>query len=325
MAAQNGLKTGVICIGGSAGALEPLQRIVAQLPETLAAPVFVTVHTPAHSVSALPHILSRAGPLFATHAIDGAPFAAGRIYVAPPDCHLVVAHGTMGVVAGAKENGYRPSIDVLFRSAAQAYGRATCGVLLSGALNDGVAGLGSIRAAGGLTMAQDPEEALFGDMPSNAIQSESVDVVRPADRIAQELMRFATAAASLGAQPADVAPDERAHGQPSVFTCPDCGGTLWELDAEGALHFRCRTGHSYNTGSMAALQRENIEKSLYTANRALKERADLLRRVANRAAENGDDRTVMRMERQIEAARDDQLEYRSGVGALIEPALGALA
>ncbi|MFN2449033.1 MAG: chemotaxis protein CheB [Candidatus Baltobacteraceae bacterium] len=305
MHTRNGRHVSAVCIGGSAGALEPLQRVVATLPESIDAAVFVTVHTPADAVSALPHILSRSSPLFATHALDGAPFTGGRIYIAPPDCHLIVNEATMSVVKGAKENGYRPSIDVLFRSAAQSHGAAACGVLLSGALDDGVAGLQAIHQAKGYCIAQEPEEAAFSDMPLNAIRMGNVDAVRSADAIATEILAFALRAVQNGAYGARPQPDERRDGRPSVFTCPDCGGTLWE-QREGQMHFRCRTGHSYSPETMASLQRDEIERALFSAMRALQERGDMLARISERALERGDARTVSRLQQQIETGKGEQ-------------------
>ncbi len=144
-ARAHGAPFAIVVIGGSAGALEPLQRIIAGLPETIPAAIFVTTHVSQNAVSAVPHILSRSGALFASHAVDNTPIAPGRIVVAPPGCHLFIERGAVRVTRGPKKNGYRPSIDVLFRSAAESYGRGVCGVLLSGALDDGVAGLLRIR------------------------------------------------------------------------------------------------------------------------------------------------------------------------------------
>lgn len=306
MAATNGKGFAVVVIGGSAGSLEPLQRIISGFPENLNAAVFVATHTSPASVSAVPHILSRAGALFATHALDGAPIAPGRIIIAPPDCHLTIEPGVMRVFKGPKENGARPSIDVLFRSASQAYGPATCGVLLSGALDDGVAGLRLIRENGGLAVVQDPKQAAFGDMPQHALQANAADIVRLAETIADDIKDFASNVfaqeAAAGGMPAK---DEREHGTPSVFTCPDCGGTLWEAEGD-ILRFRCRTGHSYNSNSMLSLQRDSIEESLWSAVRVLMERVDLLHRVAQRARHRGDSRSAERLERQEEQTRDEQ-------------------
>lgn len=293
------MKFGVVVVGGSAGSLGALQQLVSDFPEDLPAAVFVATHITPDSVSAMPHILSRSGPLFASHAIDGAPISAGRIFIAPPNHHLTLEDGVMRVGLSAKENGQRPSIDVLFRSAAMAHGAATCGVLLSGTLDDGVAGLRAIRAAGGTAIVQDPADAVFGDMPRNAINAKAVDAVVPAQELAMAI-NDCIHASLHGGRPAEVenpSPDERQEGKPSVFTCPDCGGTLWELEYPDTLRFRCRTGHAYSAHSMLSLQREDLEQSLWVSVRVLMERIDLLRRLGRRAKERGDRHSAERFER----------------------------
>ncbi len=164
--------------------------MAADFPPRFPAAIFVTTHVPAISVSALPHLIARSGPLFATHAIDGAPIAPGLIIVAPPGRHLIVQDGVMRVSAESMEHKNRPSIDVLFRSAATVFGAATCGILLSGTLDDGVAGLCAIRAAGGAAYAQDPEDATFPDMPLNAIRAGAVDGVYRSDHLVSAILAW---------------------------------------------------------------------------------------------------------------------------------------
>jgi two-component system, chemotaxis family, protein-glutamate methylesterase/glutaminase len=303
------LKFAVVAVGGSAGSLGALQQLVCDLPEDLPAAVFVVTHITPDSVSAMPHILSRSGPLFATHAIDRAPVAPSRIFVAPPNHHLTLEGNIMRVVLTAKENGQRPSIDVLFRSAAASYGPLACGVLLSGTLDDGVEGLRAIRAAGGATLVQDPSDALFGDMPRNAIHANAVDCVIPAKQLAQ------TVADSVRRSLHE--PDERESGKPSAFTCPDCGGTLWELENRDSLRFRCRTGHAYSANSMLSLQRDDLEGSLWISVRVLQERCDLLRRLSGRANERQDRHTAERFERQAQEVQDAAIKIRQTLENLV--------
>ena len=308
-----------VVIGGSAGALDPLRTIVSELPPEFSAAVFVVIHVPASSVSALPHILARAGALFATHAIDRAPVAPGRIIVAPPDRHLILEDHIMRSVVGPTENNHRPSIDVLFRSAAATFGAATCGVLLSGTLDDGVAGLDAIRRAGGATFAQDPEEAEFADMPANAIAAGVVEGIYPAARLAfaiAEWLKRPVVPKIAGRLP----PDERRAGAPSVFTCPDCGGTLWELDEGGVLRFRCRTGHAYTAHSMLAAQENRLETALWTATRALEERRDMLARLARRARAVDDSTMLSRYERQSREVEADLERLHAALGGLLTSA-----
>ncbi|HKU81003.1 MAG TPA: chemotaxis protein CheB, partial [Candidatus Tumulicola sp.] len=279
--------------------------------------VLVATHVPAESISAMPHILGRSGALFATHAIDGAPLRPSMIILAPPNFHLMVQDGVMRVSQGPRENGHRPSIDVLFRSLAQR-GGAMSGVLLSGALDDGVAGLREIRAAGGLTLAQDPADAAFPDMPRHAIERGVVSEVLNRDEIGKALLAFAEGAVQKPSRSQGIeTPDERVDGAPSVFTCPDCGGTLWELEA-GDLRFRCRTGHAFSEATMLALHDGMLETAHWRAIRALEERCDLLRRLSRRAGERGDVHTAKRLDRQISEADEHIAVIRSALAGLLQ-------
>jgi two-component system chemotaxis response regulator CheB len=309
------LNFAIVVIGGSAGALSGLTALVAELPADIPAAIFVVTHVPPDSVSAMPHILSRSGALFATHAIDGAPIASGRIIIAPPNFHLVLERGVMRVVDWAKENGQRPSIDVLFRSAATAYGDFVCGVLLSGTLDDGVNGLQSIRNAGGCTIAQDPAEALFADMPRNAIAAGAVETAVATEELGPTVVRAVkNILENATGQPAPAAvTDERRVGEPSVFTCPDCGGTLWESDEDGNLRFRCRTGHAYNVRAIMSAQSDSMEAALWTSLRVLEERIDFFRKLAKRAAERGDRATSERYTRQADEHERDHDRLRQAL------------
>ncbi|MBV9233906.1 MAG: chemotaxis protein CheB [Candidatus Eremiobacteraeota bacterium] len=310
-----------VIVGGSAGALEPLQRIAAEFPSDFPAAVFIVTHVPPSSISAMPHILARSGVLFATHAIDGAPATAGNLIVAPPDHHLILEDGKMRVVRGPTENNHRPSIDVLFRSAAAAYGSRACGVLLSGTLDDGVAGLVAIHESGGVAFVQDPEEAQFPDLPRNALRTGAIDGVYSAADVVPAILEWLKKPKADAEQHSAIARDEREAGVPSVFTCPDCSGTLWEVDDQAVLRFRCRTGHAYSESSMLSVQERTLESALWAALRALEERYDLLRRIAARSRRSGDAHTSRRFDRQIEDARRDIERVNNAIaGLLSEPA-----
>jgi two-component system chemotaxis response regulator CheB len=267
----------------------------------------------------MPHILSRSGPLFANHAIDGAPIAPGRVIVGPPNHHLIIERGVMRVVDWAKENGQRPSIDVLFRSAATAYGDLVCGVLLSGTLDDGVAGLQSIRNAGGVTLVQDPADALFSDMPRNAIFAGAAETSVSTDGLGAAVTQavYGIIQSASGAPAPAAAQDERLTGRPSVFTCPDCGGTLWESDEDGNLRFRCRTGHAYNVSAIMSAQHNALETSLWTALRILEERIDFFRRMASRAGERGDRHSADRFNRRVEEHEQDHARIRQALADVV--------
>ena len=263
----------IIVIGASAGGVEALISLVRSLPTDLPATLFVVTHVPAQGMSVLPHLLTRAGPLPAIHAQHGETIQPGYIYVARPDHHLLVQDGVIHVVRGPKENHCRPAIDPLFRSAAASYGSRVSGVILSGTLSDGTAGLLAIKRQGGVAIVQDPDDALFPDMPRHAIQYVRVDYILPVAEIASVLVRLADEPAAtvpaarvstseekeIALAEADMATieNEEKSGTPSVFGCPECGGTLWELQEENLLRFRCRIGHAYSSDSLLCANRSS--------------------------------------------------------------------
>lgn len=288
----------VIVIGASAGGVAALKAVVAGLPRDFPAALFVTLHVPAHHRSLLPEILARAGPLPARHPRDGEPIQCGQIYVAPPGRHLLLRNAHIALSSGPRENGARPAADPMFRSAARSYGARVIGVVLSGTLDDGTSGLGAIKARSGITVAQDPESAMYGDMPRSAIEAGVVDLVVPLSQIAPQLIRLAgkpespkaaSAAAELreetevsdGTVPAGA----HAHGlgQPTDFTCPDCGGVLRLIEPPDPPHFRCAVGHAWSAESLMAAKWEKIEESLWAALRVLTENARLTRRLRDLA------------------------------------------
>jgi two-component system chemotaxis response regulator CheB len=294
----------IVVVGASAGGVEALTRLVEQLPPQLGVAIFVVVHFPAGSVSYLPDILNRAQTLPAAHPGNGETIEAGRIYVALPGYHLLVHDGTLELSRGPKENGYRPAIDVLFRSAAQAYGPRVVGVVLTGMLDDGTNGLQVIKAQGGVALVQDPAEAMFRSMPENAIAHVAIDQVLPLTALAHRVVELAETAVEEAPMTTDrPAPDasppkaslhedslvaqEKASAEQgqrpnaaSPFTCPDCGGVLWELqDDSNLLRFRCHIGHAYSLDSLMTLQGDAVERALWIAVRAIEEKAALSRRL----------------------------------------------
>src|SRR4051794_4429813 len=291
-------KHDVVVVGASAGGVEAVSRFVAELPREIRASIFVVLHI-SRGKSMLPEILTRAGRLPAAHPTDREPLQYGRIYVAPPDHHMIVQDGSVRVVHTASENGLRPAVDPLFRSAARAYGSRVIGVVLTGALDDGTAGVAAIKEAGGVTIAQDPEEAFSPGMPRSAINTGFVDHVLAlrdiplligalveedapalAGRAAGPPLRAMERA--LGEPPLALHGKDR-PGRPSVFTCPECHGTLWEADEGGVLRFRCRVGHVYSPDSMLSAQTDEVDRALWVALRTLEERAALSHRLAERA------------------------------------------
>ena len=285
----------IVVVGGSAGALEALKALLPALPGDLPAAVFVVVHIGATPHSVLPEILSRAGPLPAQTAKDGARFEPGRVYVAPPDRHLLLDRGRIALRRGPRENLARPAIDPLFRSAAAEFGSRVIGVLLSGMLYDGASGLRAIKRCGGIAVVQaDPR---YAEMPRQALQTTEVDHRVPAAELGALLVRLVGEPAGPSPEvPEDVrfevrmAAGEQAGidgeerlGKLSPLTCPECGGSLWEIEDGPILRHRCHTGHAYNGTLLLAEQSERIDRALWSALRAHEERAALLRRHAEHA------------------------------------------
>lgn len=288
----------IIVIGASAGGVEAATQLVRSLPAEIPAAIFVVIHIAAHSNSVLPQIFQRRGHLPATHPKDGEKIQHGQVYVAPPDLHLIIKPGYINLAHGPKENRHRPAVDPLFRSAARAYQSRVIGVILSGALDDGTAGLLEIKKVGGIAIVQDPEEALYDGMPGSAIENVNVDYVLPIAEIGKKLVTLAhepveTINNSVDSQLAmetDMAElDSEAvqslerPGKESPYSCPECGGVLWEINNGNFLRFRCRTGHAFSPDSLFAEQSESLEQALWVALRALKEQSALSKKLADRA------------------------------------------
>ncbi|GAC1660363.1 MAG: hypothetical protein PVS3B3_30390 [Ktedonobacteraceae bacterium] len=181
----------IIVIGASAGGVETLMMLVAGLPDGLRASLFIVMHIPATLPSALPRILSRSGPLPALHATEGMRIEQGKIYVAPPDHHLLLEQGSVHLGTGRRERRFRPAADVLFRSAASAYGSRVVGVVLTGVDRDGTAGLQAVKQAGGVTVVQDPTDAIWSSMPQSAVKHVEIDYTLPLLSLAPLLIHLA--------------------------------------------------------------------------------------------------------------------------------------
>lgn len=286
----------IIVAGASAGGIEALQQLVAGLPPDLPASLLLVVHVSTHSPSLLAPILDRAGPLPALVPQDGAVMRRSHIYVAPPDHHLIADGKHLRVVRGPKENRHRPAIDPLFRSAAWAYGPRVVGVILTGMLDDGTAGLWAVKSCGGVAVVQDPETAPYPDMPRSALRNVDADHVLPVEEIPSLLVELARQSVQARrARGSDALKTEiefamtehdikdmAALGKPTPFTCPSCHGALWELQEGELVRYRCHVGHAFGADSLLAEQSADLEEALYSALRTLEEKAALLRRLAER-------------------------------------------
>ena len=287
----------IVVIGGSAGGVEALKRICEGLPSDFPAAVFVVVHISANSRSIMPDLLSRAGRLPARHPRDDEPINRGVIYVAPPDMHMLLRPGHVILRRGPQENRTRPAIDPLFRSAAVAYGSRVIGVLLSGLLDDGCAGLIAIKSCGGVCIVQEPGDAMWSEMPRNALAHANVDHCVPVAEMPDLLSRLVheppgpespipdhlAVETSIAAQEAPMVREAVQLGHPSHLSCPQCGGVLNEVTDEGSTRFRCQIGHAFTAEALLAAQNDELDRAMDSALRMHRERMVLFRRMQEKS------------------------------------------
>jgi two-component system chemotaxis response regulator CheB len=307
----------VIVIGGSAGALEPLERILASLPASLPAAVFVVLHIAPYAGSGILDRVLAVTPMKARAGSDGEPFSSGEVVLALPDHHLIVKPGHVRVTRGPRENLWRPSVDVLFRSAAVAYGSRVIGVILSGALDDGSAGVMAVKRCGGMAIVQTPAEAAVAEMPESAIRNAQVDHVLDAGAIASTLRQLVqTAPTHAVVIPQDLvletqfaetglasAEANQALGEPTEFTCSECAGPLWRRHGD-MLRYRCMTGHAFTARSLDEGLNRNLDAALWAAVRQFEQRANLYGKMAIDERARGRTRTASSYdERELETRR----------------------
>ena len=306
------MKRDIVVIGASAGGVEALRELIGGLPADFPATVLVVLHVPPVGGSALPKILGRSGVLPVKHAEEGDPLLPGRVLVAPPDRHLLLYDGAVSLSAGPVENGHRPAVDVLFRSAAATHGPRVVGVILSGALDDGAAGMLAVKLRGGVGLVQDPEEALYDSMPRAAAEAAPVDHVLGIGGLAETLVKIAgepaedetpasplmvMEAAMAGMDPETVSSSDP-PGEPAGLSCPDCGGGLFLIEEGGLPRFRCRVGHAWSPASLVAQQTSAFETALWVALRTLEEKAALTHELSRRARDSGHPLSAGQFDRQ---------------------------
>lgn len=324
----------IIVIGASAGGIDVLSRILKELPAGFPAAIFVAVHIAPNSPGYLADILSRAGPLHAQNARDRQAFRRGCVYVAPPDRHLMLeASGRIRLTRGPKENRSRPAVDPLFRSAALAFGSRVIGIVLSGGLDDGTAGLRGIKMCGGTAIVQDPADALVSSMPATALHYVSVDYVRPAREIAPLLVELVSREAPQQIVPeadmrkqlqieVDIAKGGHRSdavtqfGHPSIFTCPECHGALLQMRGEKPWRFRCHTGHAFAADSLLSELTEVTEEAIWNAIRSIQESSMLMTHLADHWRETDPDvadelmRKAQAAQRRADRVRDVAAEQK---------------
>ncbi|MCC3157656.1 chemotaxis protein CheB [Hymenobacter sp. 15J16-1T3B] len=292
----------LIVIGTSAGGMLALTRLVAQLPATLPAAVLVVQHLSVNSTGQyLVERLAQHTTMQCHLGTHHQPLLPGHLYLAPPDRHMLVKDGHILITKGPHENHYRPAADALFRSAAASHGARVIGVVLTGMLHDGTAGMEFIKRAGGITVVQDPHDAEFSSMPESALRNVQIDHVVPIDRMGQLLQELVQQPlAVLAPVPNDIVleasiaervvgtVDEVSQlGHQVPLTCPDCGGSLWEMEHGEVHRYRCHTGHAFTADSLMASTQHHLEESMWVALRMLEERKNLLATMARRGPAPG--------------------------------------
>lgn len=299
-------KRNIIVIGASTGGFEAIKRLVASLPPDLDAAVFIVWHMSPEIRGILPQVLNRQQTIVAAHAIDKEPIIFNRIYVAPPDRHLMLENGFVRVTRGPKENRFRPAVDPLFRSAAYIYGSRVIGIVLSGALDDGTAGLWTIKNRGGIAIVQDPADAEVASMPENALHAVETDYCVPLDEIGPLLVTLTAKPANEIREPGMeenkktrleiqiAAQDQMLNqgplqlGEYTPYACPECHGVLSAIKDGNIIRYRCHTGHAFSADSLLTSITENIEDTLWSAIRGVEESIVLLNNLGDHYAEKND-------------------------------------
>lgn len=303
-------KRDIIVIGASAGGIEVLQTLLAPLPWDFQAALFVVLHTSQDSPGLLPEILNRSSNLPVMYAVNGIPILPARVYIAPSgQRHMFVDRGKVRLQPGPRENRSRPSIDALFRSASQAYGSQVIGVVLTGNLDDGAVGLAEVKARGGMTIVQDPEEAVAPSMPASALETTEIDLVLPAAEIGPKLVELSAPELSERVQSittgmTGMVPSGR------NYSCPECGGVLEEVEEGKALRYRCRVGHIYSPDSLMADQTEAVERALWAAIRSMEEQGEFAGRLANNSRQKKRLRLARRFEEKSKTSRENAAVLR---------------
>lgn len=320
----------IVVIGASAGGVEALSALVAGLSPSLAASVLIVQHIAPDSPGYLAEILDRRGPLRAVMPESGQRLEQGLIYVAPPNLHLVVKPGHVHLTAGPHENRSRPSIDVLFRSAAVAYSTRVIGVILTGLQDDGAEGLRAVKRCGGMAVIQDPDTAEFPSMPMRAREVVNPDRVLPLEGMAAVLNDLISLPApdplpipadiEAEARFAEMSPSRSIEspriGRPTALSCPICDGPLQDVGAEPGKRFRCHLGHSFSADTLELAQSAELERALWSAMRMMEERIRVLRQMAANETERGRLITAAQFEERTAELLDHTAQLRALIEAL---------
>lgn len=291
-------KKDIIVIGASAGGFEAMSNLLQGLPQGFEASIFIVVHMNASSTgNGLVSYLRKATKATCKLAENNEPIEKGTIYIAPPDFHMILEPEKIKVIKGPRENKFRPAIDPLFRSAAVNFSSRTIGIILSGLLEDGTAGMHAIKKCGGTTIIQDPDEAAFPDMPLIVSRTMKVNYILPVSDIGKILLSLIKEPANENAAIPDelILENKIAHrhlmgtelaekvGELSTYVCPECGGNLWQKNEEGFTHFRCHTGHTFDPHNLLYRKSEGLEESIWISLRLLEEKKNLFLLLAEKS------------------------------------------
>lgn len=316
----------VIVIGASTGGFDAFKKLIKDLPGDFATPIFIVWHMSPDIRGILPQVFNRINTMYAAHGYNEEPIKQNRIYIAPPDHHMIIEDGKILITHGPKENRFRPAIDPLFRSAAYSYSNRVIGVILSGSLDDGTAGLWTIKEYGGITVVQDPIDAEVPSMPENALREVQIDYTVGIHELAQLLVRLSkeplskTEAVMKDEQTKkeiEIAADENAleknimaYGTLTPYTCPECHGVLSRLQNGGIIRYRCHTGHAYSVDALIEALTEKIEDSLYNAIRAMDESIILLNHLGDHYAEKNNPKVAAMYFNKAKEAAERSLPIR---------------
>lgn len=283
-------------IGASAGGVETLESLVSQLPANFAGSVFIVLHLTPDYRSQLPEVLQRSSQLPVKRPQDGEEILPGHVYVAIPNHHLMLEKRHIRLTSGPKENRFRPSVDVLFRSAAWAHGSRVVGVILTGALDDGTPGLYAIKERGGFAIVQDPDQASCAGMPQSAIDHVPVDEVMRIEEIGALLVELSKRPMQahdsyevpfMMESEVGIARGDNGRmreimelGKFSPYTCPECHGVLIRIAEERIVRYRCHTGHAFTLNHLMSELTQKNEDTIMSALRSLEETEALLEHAA---------------------------------------------
>jgi len=280
----------IIVIGASMGGFEAIKSLITLLPSNFEAPIFIVWHMSPEVKGILPAVLNKLNSIIASNAIDGEDIKLNHIYVAPPDHHLLLERGSIKLSKSAKENMFRPSVDPLFRSAAENYGDHVIGIILSGALDDGTSGLGRIKAKGGITIVQDPQEAINPSMPLNALNAVDIDYCLKVADIPDVLHRLLRHRQHVEKEIDKDMVQEKI--ELSTYSCPECHGVLSAIMEDNIIRYQCHTGHAYSENTLLLSLSRKTEESLYNVMRGMHETVFLLNHMGDHYAEGNNPGTA---------------------------------